>query len=477
MSKDPNFIPDGSLALYEDVISALHVDWEPHQGQIKIGQAVFRDAITSIFVQCGRKFGKTEIILYILWRWAQSNPGSSCYYISPFQKQSKEIVWANRRVQTFGPPRWLHSINNTELRLNFENGSFIKCDGSDNFEAYRGIEPHLLIMEEYKDHRPEFMEAMRPNLSVFNAPVVYIGTPPEEDDHFYWKDAEEHKTKEGRFFYEAPTWDNPHISKAWLEEEKKRLYDRGEGDVWEREYGAKRVKGGANKVFPMLSQSIVKPHDHVMNEIYKDRKKLQFILWADPAAASCFAVLFVAINPYTKKLYFLDEIYEKDQARMTVKVIGSEIIAKRTELYSGRDAEWRQGYDEAATWFASEMLDVFDEYFEPTQKMKTDKATGLSQIKDILLDGKAVLSDRCVNLYKEMDHYRKDKSGKIPKVNDHLIDDFRYILHAVDYAVRETKEDKDRDESIEQNGRFRKIGHDFRDRDDNGFRQEDELLS
>ena len=39
------------------------------------------NTINSMFISCGRKWGKTELVAYILWRHALLNPGSSCYYI------------------------------------------------------------------------------------------------------------------------------------------------------------------------------------------------------------------------------------------------------------------------------------------------------------------------------------------------------------------------------------------------------------
>ena len=452
-SPDQNSQPvtDPGILEYAE-FSVLHSKWEPHEGQALVGRKLFYENIRSIFIQCGRKWGKTDLIEYMLWRWAKTRPGASCYYISPFLKQSREIVWANRRIQNFGPRDWLlpgsSGINNSELRLRFRNGSFIKCDGSDNFDSYRGVEPHFVVLEESKDHRPEFLEAMRPNLAVYNAPLVFIGTPPEEDDHTYWQDADEHKNDPNKFFYQATSWDNPHISGKWLEDERTRLYDRGVGDVWERDYEAKRVKGGSGKIFPMLQSTMQVDHQRILDEIYRDKRRLDWFLWADPAAASVFAVLFCALNPYTKTWYVLDEIYEKDQAEMTVQRIGQKIIDKRNELFVNRWKEWRQGYDEAETWFRNEMQDHFDEHFEPTQKMKTDKTTGVSLTKDIMLQNRIKISSRCKNFYWELDHYRKDgKTGKIPKKDDHLIDCWRYILAASAYdTVEQAEKKKEQDE-------------------------------
>lgn len=441
-------LSQGKLALYKEIVEGLHANWTPHEGQIPILRDLFLEDIKSLFVCCGRKFGKSETSLYILWRWAKSFPNSGCYYIAPLQTQAKEIVWANPRLQNFGPRDWLiedsSGINNTEMRLRFKNGSFIKVDGSDNYDKHRGTEPHIIIYEEFKDHRKQFKEVMTPNLAVFNAPQIFLGTPPEDDgneaQNEYLLTQKEHETDPEKRFYHAPSWKNPHISKDWLQKEKNRLYARGEGDIWEREYEARYVKGGARKIFPMLSSKIMRPHAEIMHEISRDKKKLEWYVWADPAGASCFAVLFMALNPYTKVWYALDEIYETNQSEMTGVRIGTRINAMKAELFKDPHIQWRQGYDEAATWFANEMLDHFGESFEPTQKMKTDKITGLALLKDILLADKLVLSDRCQKFFWEMDSYRKDESGKIPKKDDHILDAARYTLFASYYTLHETHE-------------------------------------
>jgi hypothetical protein len=188
------------------------------------------------------------------------------------QTQAREIVWADPRVETFGPREWLlpgsRGVNNTELRLNFINGSFIKVDGSDNYNKYRGVRYKAAVYDEYKDHRPEFRKAMRPNASVLNGWDVFMGSPPEmECDYLTLADEHQSGVDPTKFFYHAPTWQNPHISRAWLRDERSGLYRRNEGDEWEREYAARYVPGGASKIFPMLNRTFVKPHAQIMERL------------------------------------------------------------------------------------------------------------------------------------------------------------------------------------------------------------------
>lgn len=428
------------LARIASGISELHSRWTPHPAQLEIGRALIRDNVKEIFAQCGRNFGKSELVAYLLWRWAWSFSGSENYYFAPYMKQAREILWASRRVQDFGPREWIRDINNTEMRITFKNGSFVKLDGSDNVEAYRGVKPRgLSVFDEFKDFRPEFYEAYDPNRAAHDTPLFIIGTPPDDDCQFT-EIAKTYREDPSKRYFEFWTGANPHISKRWLEQKRNELLARGDAEQWEREYMARFVKGGKTRIFPMMNPSMVMDHQDLMRQLYRDRKKLQWVLWADPAGASCFAVLALAINPYSKRIYCLDEIYETDQAEMTVAKIGRRLLAIRDELCDHPSVEWRQGYDEAETWFANEMLDNFNEHFEPSQKAKHDKMSGLSLIKDVLASGLMTFSSRCKKLYWEMESYRKEDNGKIAKKNDHLIDCLRYSLDAVYFSIKDEQE-------------------------------------
>lgn len=429
---------DPKLRAYAEIIKGLHAKFTPHAAQVKIGQALLRDDFKDIFVEAGRNLGKTTLVCYLLWRWAALNPGSENYYFAPYMKQAREIVWASYMLQNFGPREWVFDENNTEMRIPFRNGSFIKADGSDNVNAYRGVKPNgLIIFDEFKDFRPEFYDAFDPNRAAYNAPLIIIGTPP--DRHCQFSEVRDAFKKDPKkAYFHAPTTENPHISKEWLESKRQELIDRGEEDVWQREYLALQVTSGATKIFPMVTKEIVKPFDEIMRTLQRDRKRLEWIWFADPAAASTFAVLFAAYNQFTKQVFLLDELYEQNQANMTVKTIGQQILAKKAELNDR--SEWRQGYDEAATWFQNEMLDNFQEHLEPSQKAANDKEVGLSLIKDALLQKKLIISDRCVKTFWEMDNYYKDRNGNIPKKNDHNIDNLRYILSSLYYTLKEERE-------------------------------------
>jgi hypothetical protein len=168
------------------IIGDLNARWTPHPTQQLVLNALFRDLAPVVFNESGRKWGKTDLICYFLWRRALTIPGGH-YYFAPEQKQAKEILWASNRLQTFGPAGYIDGKpNETEMRIWLTNGSFIKVDGSDNFNAYRGIEPHSAVYDEFRDFRPEFHKVMGPNLAPHEAQLLICTTPPEllELDHY-----------------------------------------------------------------------------------------------------------------------------------------------------------------------------------------------------------------------------------------------------------------------------------------------------
>lgn len=273
-------------AYYHHVVQALHKfdtpnPWIPHPSQLLIGQAVFVNNCKSVFVQCGRKFGKTEIVIYCLWRWALLNPGSSCFYICPEGKQAKEVIWeakdrrGGERLQTFVGPEFIQHIDNDEMRITLPNNSSIKVDGSNNFSAWRGLSPHFIVLDEFADFKPEFYDAMNPNRATYDAPMIIIGTPPKklwvdaETPHQYIQIAEEYRDEmvsgKDAFWIKRPSWSNPDpVIQRFLAEEKKRLFKAGKEDVWFREYGAELVPEKAKKIFPGFTADYNLEGSHVM---------------------------------------------------------------------------------------------------------------------------------------------------------------------------------------------------------------------
>lgn len=450
---------------YCEFIEGMEGRWAPHPAQKAIGHALFDKGIKQIFCECGRNFGKTDLIGYCLWRYAKTFPGSENYYFAPLANQATEIIWSSQRIQDFGVREWLHDgpkgVNNSEHRLRFKHNSFIKLDGADNVNKYRGVKMKgLTVYDEYKDFRPGFHDAMDPNYDAHDAPLIIIGTPPEIAAHHFYDLAEDFKLSPSKAYFKFTSLENPHIPRHKFEEKKAAYYRKGDGDIWEREYMCNRVFGGKKHIFPMLSADHKKPHREVMKAFERDKKRMQWVVIADPGTTTCSAMLFGCLNPYTKILYILDEIYETDQKETSVGKLGPRFQGMKQEL--NPRYEWLQGADEAAAWYRTEMVDQWDENFFPTEKSLNKKESGINLIKDLLLQNRVVISDRCKNLFWEMSSYIKDDKGKIPKENDHLIDCFRYMLALLGFSINEEERPVEKEEAMKETKRFYTPDEDLR---------------
>ncbi len=429
--------------------------WAPHQGQIKAGKALFSDHKHRIFLQCGRKWGKTEFVLYTLTRWAVLNPDATCSYFAPTRKAAKGLVWD--RLKRFIPQEFLldHNANKAfkeqELVIRFWNGAKITIDGTDDENSGRGVEPNLVVYDEYKDFKKGFHESMEPNLEVHDSPIVFIGTPPDCENQFT-EMAETVKADPDGFYLELPSREGPVYGspKGLSKLEKIRLECRRRGDeaYFVREYEGRFVLGGAGAVFPMWDRkAFIVPNAAIIEEIRRDANKLEWVSFNDPGSTSVFANLTAAYNPYSQRLYFLGELYEVDPMETSSRRIWPRIEAlalkwRPSSNFASND--WRKGYDEAAAWFANEISDHFGVGLEPTNKKLSDKDNGISLIKDQMLEHKVLISEDCEKLVWEIERYVKDKNGKIPTKNDHLIDIWRYINSAIGYRFNAEAKQVDR---------------------------------
>ena len=143
---------DHRLAYHAQVVKDLSKAVTLHDGQKLVAKAIFVDEKKRVFVQCGRKWGKTSVIPYCAYRLAMMKSNSAIFIIAPFLNQARELLWADHRITHFLPhdiaERHGVALNNSDLRVMFGNGSYIKLLGADNKEAGRGVNPDMIIFDE-----------------------------------------------------------------------------------------------------------------------------------------------------------------------------------------------------------------------------------------------------------------------------------------------------------------------------------------
>lgn len=102
--------------------------------------------------------------------------GGRFAYFAPYYAQAKSVAWDY--LKRFAAPYLASSPNESELRVDFENGARIRLFGAENGDAIRGQFFHGAVLDEYGQFSPSFWgEILRPCLSDYQGWAVFIGTP------------------------------------------------------------------------------------------------------------------------------------------------------------------------------------------------------------------------------------------------------------------------------------------------------------
>lgn len=416
-----------SLVALAEIIESLNSKFTPHPGQVVAGRSLIYGGYKKVFIAAGRNWGKSKLAAYLLWRSALENPGSQQYYFAPFQKQAREIMWQSRVLLDMAPEGVIESLNNTESRITLTNGSSIKIDGSDNYESYRGVKTAgLTCCDEIKDFRLEFLEAYLPNTAAFNSPIMLIGTPDSKEGVFsqYMELA---KTSPTWFYYQAPTSDNPYISKQWIKEKEEELNLMGEPEQFLREFCAIYVRGGKRSIFPMYINIDTPKFEDIKP---KDIHKWKIMVAQDPAATSVWAVIFILHNPHTKQSIVFDELYVDDPNTMTARKMYG-LIDEKLRPFKGIVREIEHCVDEAAAYARNEFAEICDWWLQPTRKNQMGIQGYIDLIRTVKLKNLVTVCAETPKLLWELRQAEKDDNGKIPDKNNHATDALGYGFQAL----------------------------------------------
>lgn len=124
-----------------------------------------------------RRAGKTVACINELIKKAISSsyPDSRFAYVAPFYRQAKNVAWDYLKRFSFPIPGI--KINESELRVDYPNGSRISLFGSDKADALRGLGFNGIVVDEFDDWRPGAWEyVILPALADRKGWAIVIGT-------------------------------------------------------------------------------------------------------------------------------------------------------------------------------------------------------------------------------------------------------------------------------------------------------------
>lgn len=132
-----------------------------------------------------RRAGKSVACINELIRASvMDKSGNGRYgYICPYYSQAKQVIWDY--LKTFAKPIPGIKPNESELRLDFPNGSRIQLFGADNPDRLRGLYFDGIIADEYGDWKSNVWSyVIRPALADRKGWAVVIGTPKGKNSFY-----------------------------------------------------------------------------------------------------------------------------------------------------------------------------------------------------------------------------------------------------------------------------------------------------
>jgi len=160
--------------------------------------------------------------------------------------------------------------------------------------------------------------------------------------------------------------------------------------------------------------------------------RFEWFCMFDPSN-SAFGVAVYFFDPRHKRLFLIEELYEKDQAS-TASAIWKAIVPKIIR-YQPSISEWKFYYDPAAAWFGQETLalkhkgDIHSEIaLMKAPKRAGTKEDGISVILTLFDENRFSIASHCKHAIWEFETYSRKPNGEIPKKGDNIIDNTRYLV-------------------------------------------------
>lgn len=133
---------------------------------------------------CHRRAGKDKTVINWVAREMWEHVGNY-YYCFPEYNQARKVIWEGRGkdgfkyTDHFPKPLLAKQPNNTEMKIEYKNGSLFQLIGADNYNAVMGTNPRVIVFSEYavSDKFPEAWNYLRPILTENGGIAIFIYTP------------------------------------------------------------------------------------------------------------------------------------------------------------------------------------------------------------------------------------------------------------------------------------------------------------
>lgn len=368
-------------------------------------------------LNCGRRWGKTELAAEEMLGVAIAKKDRRVAYYAPTREDARDIMWSILTKKCAGAVTYQNETR-LELKVKTRDGgeSLITLYGWEAVQERgkgRGIANDFLVLDEVSSFR-NFWEGwnnvLSPTLIDRKGSALFISTP-KGYNHFYDLHELEKRDHNWKSFH-FTTYDNPFIPVDEIERERKTKPE----DSFAQEYLAdfRKREGLVYKDFDR-KKHLFSDED----EIHSIKNKWVAIDWGftNPTA------MYTIYEDYDSNFWITDEYYKRGQVTDDIIEVAQ---ARQANGYYPDPAE-----PDRLEMMRRKKLNVKD--------VSKDVEAGISSVQTLLRQDRLHIHTSCLNLIDEFESYafeeRKEKAKdknepENPiKENDHGLDAIRYCLH------------------------------------------------
>lgn len=181
---------------------------------------IYHDPTRFRVIIAGRRFGKSVLCLNELIRAAQTGYNLDVYYVAPYLKMAKGILWPMLKAAI--PQSHIKYKNEQELLIELKQyNSRIHLVGADNPDSLRGITVSFLVADEIQDIDLQVLDTiLLPAMSDQKADGIYIGTPKGKGNNTAYQLYLRGKTVKGWKSWQFTTADGGNVDPEEIEAAK-----------------------------------------------------------------------------------------------------------------------------------------------------------------------------------------------------------------------------------------------------------------
>lgn len=354
------------------------------------------------FIECARRFGKTNTILAFVLEILRQNPGWICRWCFPNKNQAREVLREETaKIQRDCPRHLAYKYQVTDSVYIGPNGSkvYIRGVNEDRGDSARGPASNIIVCDEYGFwNEPDYIvrEVLFPQLE--NQPgqwLIKASTPPPNLGHRYYIERED-AIRKGRFIQKT-IYDNEALSK----EELQIIIEESGGPMspaFRRERLCEPVSDPKMLVCPEW--------DDTLNTVPNDYPRPEFFtpyVAGDSGADDNSAILLGYHDFRTNEVIIEYEIVKNGKPTKFLVRFAKRIEKALWGKCLGKDGYplkvYRRVYDAAKQL----ILDIFTEHKWPVQMPeKQDKLAAIHEFRIDIGKRKFKVKERCVHTRRQL---------------------------------------------------------------------------